>query len=352
MAAWHQHRYLVLFIAAVSIILAATWRSSWKPKERLPTSLSLGSPKEKNYPDGKLSSGDLFGITAKKSTQSQGQTNAGPATPPPSKTRLAPKRVTGSRNVKLQKNSVSSGSKIQPLIFFSSLTGTTEQYASSFAGNLQSCLKSQEKILEPEVHNLSYIEYDDYFVTPPRSNSSIEPVRYFYLLLLPTYNIDTINDNFLSQLQDTHHDFRIDTAPLSGLAGYSVFGFGDQEEWKSEQEGYCSQALEVDKWMARLTSGKRAFPIGMGDVKSNAKVHLMQWTDGVSRTLLEIANHGSLGDGVLGSGDALESDEGEESAEDSIEDGKKQREAARSVNAAPRCGTRAGSRSSRPYLGA
>jgi len=33
----------------------------------------------------------------------------------------------------------------------------------------------------------------------------------------------------------------IDTAPLSGLLGYSVFGFGDKKVayW---EEGFCSQA--------------------------------------------------------------------------------------------------------------
>lgn len=235
--------------------------------------------------------------------------------------RPAPRRVKGSRVAKPRKNSVSTVPRIQPLIFFSSLTGSTEKYCSLFAQNLQSCLEGQDRILKPEIHDLSYVDYDDYFVTPPRSTRSAEPVLYFYLLLLPTYNIDTVLTNFLSHLQETHHDFRIDTAPLSGLTGYSVFGFGDRERWKTEQEGFCSQALEVDKWMARLASRKRAFPVGMGDVKSDVNDRLTEWTDGVSRTLLEIANHGDLGEGVPGSGNALESDEGGESAEEEAEAG-------------------------------
>ena len=52
---------------------------------------------------------------------------------------------------------------------------------------------------------------------------------HFYYLLIPSYDIDTELSNFLTHLQETHNDFRIDTAPLSGLAGYSVFGFGDAQ---------------------------------------------------------------------------------------------------------------------------
>lgn len=323
MVLWHQHRYLVLFLVAISIVLAATRRSFWKPRKRLLTSLTPSSRRQATRHDGKLPSSDLSEIQVEKSTKSEGNTHITTVASSLSEARPAPKRVIGSRVVKPRRNSVSSGSKIQPLIFFSSLTGTTEQYVSSFARNLQSYLNNHNKILKPEVHNLSYIEYDDYFITTPRSTPAAQSVRHFYLLLLPTYNIDTINDSFLSQLRDTHHDFRIDTAPLSDLTGYSVFGFGDQAEWKTEQEGYCSQALEVDKWMARLTFGKRAFPVGTGDVKSNANDQLMQWTDGVGRILLEIANYSGLGQGILGSGDALESDEGEESPEEEIEDEKR-----------------------------
>ncbi|KAL9026642.1 MAG: hypothetical protein Q9196_004718, partial [Gyalolechia fulgens] len=325
-ALWHQQRYLIILIAAVSTFFAVIWRCLRKPREETLNSLSPDTSKQELPPDGSLSPYDRSGKHEKKSTQSKEEANRGITISPFSKESTAgpspaPKRVTGSKVVKPRRNPVSTASKIQPLVFFSSLTGTTEKYASSFAANLESRLKNQDKILKPETHNLSYIEYDDYFVTPPRSTSPAETLDYFYLLLLPTYDIDTVLNNFLNHLQDTHHDFRIDTAPLSGLAGYSVFGLGDREGWKTEREGYCSQALEVDKWMARLTSGKRAFPIGMGDVKSDVNDHLAEWTDGVSRVLLEIANHGGLGEGVLGSGDAQESDEGEESAEEGPEVG-------------------------------
>lgn len=156
------------------------------------------------------------------------------------------------------------------------------------------------------LHDLSYIELDDFFINPPKGAAD---TKYFYIILLPTYNIDSIITNFLEHLKETHHDFRIDTAPLSGLLGYSVFGFGDKEGWPTEQEGFCSQAKDADKWMAKLTSRKRAFPLGMGDVKSDADTRLEEWTTGVQEALSDILSGKGLGLGVPGSGDAVESDE-------------------------------------------
>jgi tRNA wybutosine-synthesizing protein 1 len=127
--------------------------------------------------------------------------------------------------------------------------------------------------------------------------------------LIPTYNIDTVLNMLLSHLDEIHNDFRIDTAPLSQLAGYSVFGFGDKEEWPTEEEGFCSQAKEVDRWMAKLTGRKRAYPLGMGDVKSDAEDSLKEWSQGLQDTILDILETGGLGEGVPGSGDAVESDE-------------------------------------------
>lgn len=200
--------------------------------------------------------------------------------------------------------------QVQPLIFFSSLTGTTEKCARTFAETSRNWLdKHTTSVLVPEVHDLSYVDYDDYFTAPPKRKSSPNIVQYFYVILIPTYNVDTILDTFLSHLQETHHDFRINTAPLSSLAGYSVFGFGDKENWRTEEEGFCSQALAVDRWLAKLTGRKRAFPLGTGDVKSDALERLDEWRNGVMDVLLDIATRGNLGEGVPGSGDPVESDE-------------------------------------------
>lgn len=214
-------------------------------------------------------------------------------------------------------------------MFFSSLTGATEKYAAKFATDLQTHLKDQSTIItEPQIHDLSYIDYDDFFISIPKPTPDTRNLKYFYLLLLPTYDIDTVLNLFLTHLEETHHDHRINTAPLSGLVGYSVFGFGDREGWATEAEGFCSQAIEVDKWMAKLTARKRAFPLGLGDVKSDVHQRLEEWTTGVGKALVEVAVQGGLGEGVMGSGDAVESDEeeGEDSKnEEDTTHGKKSR---------------------------
>lgn len=202
--------------------------------------------------------------------------------------------------------------QIQPLVFFSSLTGSTQAYATKFVDDLKASLICQSStILDPLVHDLSYIDYDDFFITPPKSTPAAQNRRYFYILLVPTYNIDTVLNLFLTHLQETHHDFRIDTAPLSSLIGYSVFGFGDRVGWNTEEEGFCSQAIEVDKWMAKLSARRRAYPLGLGDVKSDVQQRLEEWSKGVSKALMDIVAQGGLGEGVVGSGDAVESDEEE-----------------------------------------
>jgi tRNA wybutosine-synthesizing protein 1 len=222
-------------------------------------------------------------------------------------TEKAPRRIVGGLKKRSlsQENAQPGSQKIQVLVFFSSLTGTTEKTAKVFAEQVTKDQKDATIFLEPQLLDLSYIDYDDYFITPPKDDSG---ARYFYLILIPTYNIDTVLDNFLEHLQETHNDFRIDTAPLSPLLGYSVFGFGDREGWPTEDEGFCSQATEVDKWMAKLTARKRAFPLGMGDPKTDATERLIEWKEGIEDVLSHIADTGGLGEGVVGSGDAVESD--------------------------------------------
>ena len=224
-----------------------------------------------------------------------------------------PRRVTG-KKVSRSKSKHSgafnpASDNIQPVVFFASLGGVTEAAAKALVDDLgiwaDSLDPASSRILKPSLQDLSYIEPDDFFISTPKSDPNL---KYFYLLLIPTYNIDTVLDTFLEQLREIHHDFRIDTASLSGLLGYSVFGFGDKEGWPTEEEGFCSQAKEADKWMAKLTGRKRAFPLGMGDIQSDSKVRLEEWKEGVQDVLLELQLGKGLGEGVPGSGNADESD--------------------------------------------
>jgi tRNA wybutosine-synthesizing protein 1 len=221
----------------------------------------------------------------------------------------APRRVKGARNPKRKDASIPVIDHIQPYIFYFTLGGSTRAHAEKLAATVE----PNSRISQPIVHDLTEIDYDDFFISPPKQPSVTAAA--FYIILIPSYDIDTELSNFLSNLDETHHDFRIDTAPLRGLAGYSVFGFGDMQEWPSEREGYCSQAIEVDKWMAKLTGRKRAFPLGTADVKGDdAQLRLEEWTRGVLNITQDLSEGKGLGEGVLGSGEAVES--GDEAEDD------------------------------------
>ena len=213
--------------------------------------------------------------------------------------------------------------RIQTFVFYSSITGATAKIVRDYAAQLNTSIKAlatgstaPNDVFAPvEVLDIADVDLDEYFITPPKDAGT----DYFYLFLVPSYNIDSINDTFLEHLKETHHDFRIDTAPLAPLLGYSVFGFGDREHWPTEDEGFCFQAKEVDKWMAKLTGRKRAFPMGIGNTKTDAMVRLSEWSEGVVDVLGMVARTGSLGTGVRGSGDAVETDD-EDEDEDEDED--------------------------------
>jgi len=238
------------------------------------------------------------------------------------KLKTAPRRIVGRRatSPKQQQNVIE---QVQPLVFFSSLSGTTEKAATELVASLTTSLQTPIKnILPARLLDLSDIDYDNYYTSLPKPETDSPTPRYFYFILVPTYNIDTYLDNFLEHLRETHHDFRIDTAPLQQILGYAVFGFGDTTSWPTEEQGFCSQAIEVDRWMARLTAKKRAYPVGMGDVSKDAKERLEDWKAGVQEVVLDLASGKALGEGAPGSGDAVESDE-EDVDELSAEDKKK-----------------------------
>lgn len=200
---------------------------------------------------------------------------------------------------------------VQILVFFSSVTTKTEKIAQQYVEILKEATNNiattaKRRVLDPELLDMTEIDFDDYFVAPPKTDSD---TKFLYLFLIPSYNIDTINDTFLEHLRETHHDFRIDTEPLRNLIGYSVFGFGDKEGWPDEKEGYCFQAKDIDKWMSKLTARKRAYPVGMGDMKGDHAERFAEWSKGVQEIFAQAAQTGFLGEGVPGSGDAVESED-------------------------------------------
>lgn len=311
---WHEHRILTVGFCMTLVVLVHALRRRHTTSQRARRDTSPSTAEKASWNES--------GVSNRKSTE---ESPADPLTHTQvvrqSQRPIPPRIVSGRRPDgrsfgRAEARTVAQ--TLQPLIFYSSLTGTTERLAKDVSARLENGSYTAASLLKPQTYDLSYIDLDDYFISGPKTSSLPYGVRYFYLILVPSYDIDTILNTFVSHLNETHHDFRIDTAPLSGLAGYSVFGVGDKEGWPSEEKGFCSQAVEVDKWMAKLTGRKRAYPLGLGDVKGSLDKSLREWSNGICQTLQDIVVNGSLGEGVIGSGDPVESDL--EDAEDEFPD--------------------------------
>ncbi|PGH17440.1 hypothetical protein AJ80_04810 [Polytolypa hystricis UAMH7299] len=317
---WHSYRGYIIIAATVGILIIRLFVNS-APKS---TPSASSPPPAKSVPLKAVESTKSPSLEVSREAATAPTTQSRPSSAErqkkPAQAANGPKRVRGTRPTKNgqkgHSDKIEAGQKIavQPLVFFSSLTSTTESRAKFLSERL--CKQSESSIVDgapaflpPQVHDLSYIDFEDYFVTVPKVPEQSPNTKYMYFILIPTYNIDSIIDNFLGHLDETHNDFRIDTAPLSGLAGFSVFGFGDKEGWPTEEEGFCSQAREVDKWMAKLTGRKRAYPLGLADVKADVEGPLIEWCDGLRDALVDLGTTGGLGEGVPGSGNAVESDE-------------------------------------------
>ncbi|KAF3767762.1 hypothetical protein M406DRAFT_106726 [Cryphonectria parasitica EP155] len=289
---WHSHRTEIILVTAVLLIALRVYL-------HLTDSPELPQVLPKLY--GKVT--EQTSLPAGKTGDAKSVKSGGP------------RRIRGELPKRKSSGTQSEKRQIKTLVFYSSLTTNTDKTAKDFAKNLARLLENvprqpQCSFVEPEALDLAELDLDEFFISPPQYEKSQDvSTDLFYLFLLPSYNIDTINDTFLEHLKETHHDFRIDTAPLSSILGYSVFGFGDKENWPTEEEGFCFQAKELDKWMAKLTGRKRAYPLGMGDTKRDASERLHEWAAGLLDVLAVLAQNGSLGEGVPGSGDAVESDD-------------------------------------------
>ncbi|KAG7287704.1 hypothetical protein NEMBOFW57_007217 [Staphylotrichum longicolle] len=313
---WHEHRIPIIMSTLFILSLVRIYLHSTQTREPLRV---LSNLDEKVAPKPSAVRDEKPKIEMEEESEASEATESAVGKKGEKK---GPRRIKGdaSRKARGATQAGNEARKIQVLLFYSSLTGSTEKIAQTFAQELETSLGdsadkgSGSAFLSPKVLDLSEADYDEYFITPPKSED--DQTDLFYLLLIPSYNIDTINDSFLEHLQETHHDFRIDTSPLAPILGYSVFGFGDREGWPTEEEGFCIQAKDVDKWMAKLSARKRAYPLGMGDWKRDGKERLSEWKTGLVDVLKQLELTRSLGEGVPGSGDPLESDDEEEAEDD------------------------------------
>ncbi|KAF3941739.1 hypothetical protein ABW19_dt0200023 [Dactylella cylindrospora] len=336
---WHILR-VPLLLTVVAIYLALDFRNRVLARRRsdnTPPSPTKLEPQLTSQPDGTVILQNKFEDTSTSNKKRK-------LSPTP---KHAPKRITGGQ---LRKKPPSTGEEsapapaneelksdqkaIQIFIFYSSLTGSTAKYAEKLAKDLFSKpLHTQTpappltetadtsatsletaKLLPPIVENLDYLDLDDYFISPaPLKTPNTTSV---YLLLIPTYEITSPVDAFLEHLSETHHDFRIDTRPLRSLAGFSVFGLGDKEGWPTEEGHgggiFCGQAKEADRWMSKLTGGKRIFPLGMGDIKGDAEGSLKEWREHLEIALRDLAN----GEATMSEANGLDSEDEEDVAQD------------------------------------
>lgn len=329
---WHLLRYPLLVSIGVGLVLYKVHRSLrylvHKETEHIGslklTGVTVRAPTPPQAPE-KLSQ-----LSGKDETERPPELKDVPAD---SMRKAAPKRVMGkkipAKTLRRGRAGTEEGDfDIQVAIFYSSLTGSTAKYAKKLRDDLfstngegvyptlsiptpsnsLSSIPMSRTFLPPELHNLEQIDLEDYFVSPPKAEG--KNLKYIYLVIVPSYETDSPLAPFLEHLEETHHDFRIDTAPLRSLAGFSVFGFGDSSEWPAAEGKFCKDAVEVDKWLGKLTGGRkgsrRMFPVGMGDVnpastkdqkeEGTAEEKLQEWRIHLEDAMREYAETGELTD--------------------------------------------------------
>ncbi|KAG4305406.1 hypothetical protein PORY_000962 [Pneumocystis oryctolagi] len=153
-------------------------------------------------------------------------------------------------------------------VLYQTLMGSTEKYAKLLYDIISPYF--EEKV---SFENINFVEdLDDYFVSPKNPQSRI------FVLVIPSYEIDSPVDMFITMLKDTLYDFRVGSMPLRDLKGYAILGLGDQEGWP--QQKFCYQAREVDKYLSKL-GARRIAPMCCGDVKGNIVNDIQIWANKV-----------------------------------------------------------------------
>jgi hypothetical protein len=191
---WHEHRIPIILstlfvLSLVRIYLHSTQQREElrvlpKAYEKLPQNGSAGAVEK---PKVVVKDDDSEGSESPKTGSEKRGTKQGP------------KRIKGDVSKK-GRGGTDAGSderKIQVLVFYSSLTTTTEKVTQTFTEELAASLgcttekKTDSKFLPPRVLDLAEIDLDEYFIAPPKPET--EQTDLFYLFIIPSYNIDSIN---------------------------------------------------------------------------------------------------------------------------------------------------------------
>ncbi|KAL2313807.1 S-adenosyl-L-methionine-dependent tRNA 4-demethylwyosine synthase [Schizosaccharomyces pombe] len=207
--------------------------------------------------------------------------------------RVGKRGKIGSPSSSIRKQNDTIDWKNSPLcVFYSTLGGTAERYAKQVHEELSSLLQRDDI----QLLNLDYVDLSEYFVSCPENA--------IYLVVLPSYEIESSIDYYLSSLQESFSDFRVPKDPLHGLSGYAVFGLGDMENYPGDK--FCYQAIQADKWIKKL-GARRLAPLGVVNTQLAPTAQndaLLQWTRSVAEclkngTLLKIGNTDSLSSDVM-----------------------------------------------------
>ncbi|EPX71990.1 wybutosine biosynthesis protein Tyw1 [Schizosaccharomyces octosporus yFS286] len=154
-------------------------------------------------------------------------------------------------------------------IFYATLGGTAQRYANEVHKLMSTNLQRDDL----QLLSLDYIDLEEYFLSCPENA--------VYLIILPSYAIESSIDFYLSTLRETFYDFRVQKNPLEKLSGYAVFGLGDMDNYPGDM--FCYQAIQTDKWLSKLGASRIA-PMGVTNSQLAPATQvdvLTQWTNSV-----------------------------------------------------------------------
>lgn len=168
----------------------------------------------------------------------------------------------------------------QVYIFYTTLTGSSQRVAQAVFNKLSGMDELQ---LAPKFLSLDddVDDLEEFFMKTPENDNGVKNT---YVLVLPSYEMDSPMDYFLEHLQDTYQDFRVDKYPLSKLAGFAVLGLGDSESWGGDK--FCYQSKAADRWLGKL-GARRLFPLGQVCMKYQGEPKTQEWIQGFAEMLLD-----------------------------------------------------------------